>query len=97
MTLESELKKVLKDGEITLGEKTVKKAVLSGRAKMVVVSSTASESLKEDMKRYAELSKIKYYAYPESSKELGYACGKPFPVSAMAIIKEGGSKILQVK
>ncbi len=97
MTFESEIKKVLKDGEMIIGEKDVKKAVLSGKAKMVIVATSASDMMKEDLKRYASLSDIKYYAYPESSKELGYACGKPFQVSTIAIIKEGGSKITQLK
>jgi large subunit ribosomal protein L30e len=97
MTFESEIKKVLKDGELMIGEKSVKKAVLTGKAKMVIVASSASDSIKDDMKRYAALSKIKYYIYPESSKELGYACGKPFPVSVIGIIKEGSSRITQLK
>lgn len=91
-----EMKKVLKDGEIIIGEKSVKKGLLNGSVKMVVVSSNAAEGLKEDLKRYAGLSKIKYYEYPESAKELGYACAKPFLVSAIAIVKEGSSKILQI-
>jgi large subunit ribosomal protein L30e len=97
MTLESEMKKVLKDGELMIGEKSVKKATLTGKAKMVIIASNASDSMKDDMKRYSALSKIRYYSYPESSKELGYACGKPFPVSVIGIIKEGSSRILQLK
>ncbi len=96
MDFATEMKKVLKDGEITIGEKSVKKGLLNGSVKMVVVASNAAEGLKEDLKRYAGLSKIKYYEYPEPTKELGYACAKPFPVSAIAIVKEGSSKILQI-
>lgn len=97
MSFETEIKKVLKDGKIAIGEKSAKEALLTGGAKMVIVATNASDSIKDDMRRYAELSKIKYYEYPESSKELGYKCAKPFPVSALAIIKEGSSKILQLK
>lgn len=96
MDFATEMKKVLAGGEIAIGEKTVKKGLLNGNVKMVVVASNAAEGLKEDLKRYAALSKIKYYEYPESSKELGYACAKPFQVSTIAIIKDGGSKILQI-
>lgn len=96
MNFDAEMKKVLKDGEVTIGEKTVRKSLLTGKAKMVIVASNAATSVRQDLKRYAALSKIKYYEYPESSKELGYKCAKPFPVSSLAIIKEGSSKILQV-
>jgi len=97
MDINSELKKVLKDGQITIGEKTAKKAVLSGKAKMVIVTSSASVEMKTDLKRYASLSGVKYYEYPESSKDLGYTCAKPFPVSVIAIMKPGSSKILDAK
>lgn len=96
MDFATEMKKVLKDGEITIGEKSVKKGLLNGSVKMVIVASNAAEGLKEDLKRYAGLSKIKYYEYPESARELGYACAKPFPVSTIAIVKESSSKILQI-
>ena len=97
MNFEEEMKKVLKDGELTIGEKTVKKGLLNGSVKMAIVATHASQDMKEELKRYAELSNIKYYEYPESSRELGYACAKPFPVSCLAIIKEGSSKILQLE
>jgi len=97
MDFGTEMNKVLKEGEMLLGEKTVKKALLKGELKMVIVSANMAETSKEDLKRYAGLSKIKYYEYPESSKELGYACGKPFTASVVGIVKDGGSKILQLK
>jgi len=96
MNFDAEMKKVMKDGEVTIGERTVKKTLLTGKAKMVIVAANTSTGVKEDLKRYAGLSKIKYFEFPESSKELGYKCAKSFPVSTIAIIKEGTSKILQV-
>jgi len=96
MGFEEEMKKVLKDGELAIGEKKVKKGLLNGTVKMVVIAKNASHGMKEDFKRYAEMSDIKYYEYPESSKELGYACAKPFPVATVAIVKAGTSKILKI-
>ena len=97
MNLEAEIKNVLKDGELIIGEKKVKKGLLNGSVKMVIVSKNAADAMRDELKRYAELSDIKYYEYPESSKELGYKCAKPFPVSTLAIVKEGSSKILQIE
>jgi len=97
MNFENEIKKVLKDGKLVIGDKSVKKALLNGQAKLVIVASNASESIKEDLKRFAELSKIKYYEYPESSKELGYTCAKPFQIASLVIIDEGSSNILKIE
>ena len=94
MNFEDEMKKVLKDGEILIGEKQVKKSLLNGKARMVIVASNTSDEIKQDLKRYAELSKIKYYEYSEPSKELGYKCAKPFPILSIAILNEGSIKIL---
>ena len=96
MGFEEEMKKVLKDGELAIGEKKVKKGLLNGTVKMVVVAKNASQGMKEDFKRYAEMADIKYYEYPESSRELGYACAKPFPIATIAIVKEGTSRILKI-
>jgi large subunit ribosomal protein L30e len=97
MNFEAEMKKVLKDGKISVGEKQAKKALLGGSAKLVIVASNAGAQMKEDLKRYAELSEIKYYEYPESAKELGYVCAKPFPISSLAILDDGKSDILKVE
>ena len=97
MNFETEMKKVLKDGEIIIGERGVIKALLNGKAKLVIVATGTSDEKKEDYKRYAELSKIKYYEFEDTSKELGYKCAKPFPISSLAIISEGSSSILDIE
>ncbi|MBN2517725.1 MAG: 50S ribosomal protein L30e [Candidatus Altiarchaeota archaeon] len=97
MNFDEEIKKVLKDGEIIIGRKRVKKGLLKGGVKMVIVASNAPLDMKEDLKRYSALSNIPYLEYAGKSKELGYACAKPFPISSLAIVKEGSSKILQLK
>ena len=97
MNFDEEVKKVLKDGELIIGKKRVKKGLLRGNVKMVIIASAAPTEMKEDLKRYSGLSKIPYYEYKGNSKELGYVCARPFPISSLAIVKEGSSKILQLK
>jgi large subunit ribosomal protein L30e len=96
MNFEEEIKKVLKDGEIAIGRKKVKKGLVMGGVKMVVVTSSAPVEMMEDIKRYSKLSGIPYYVFQGDAKELGYACAKPFPISTFAIVKEGSSKILSL-
>jgi large subunit ribosomal protein L30e len=45
--------------------------------------------------RYARLSNIPVYIYPGTSRELGTLCAKPFVVSALAIVDEGDSRIVE--
>jgi len=96
MNLEEELKKVLKDGEILIGVKRVKKSLLKGGCKMVITASNAPRDMREDLERFATLSGIPYYEFEGTSKELGYACARPFPVTSLAIMKEGSSNILKL-
>lgn len=96
MNFEEEIRKVLKDGEIAIGRKKVKKGLVTGTVKMVIVASSAPAGMMEDVKRYSQLSGIPYYVFQGDAKELGYACAKPFPISSLAIVKEGGSKILSL-
>ncbi len=97
MNFEQEIRRVLKDGKAVIGKKSIKKGLLRGKLKMVIVANNASEESKEDFKRYAQLSDVKYYEYPESSRELGYACAKPFPISSVGVADPGSSNILQAE
>jgi len=97
MDVNEELKKVLKEGEVIIGEKRAKKGILLGKVKLIILSSDLPERMKDEFKHYAEMSEIPFYDYPGTSKDLGYTCAKPFPISSLAVVNEGGSKILQVK
>jgi large subunit ribosomal protein L30e len=95
MDINEELKKLLKDGEVLIGLNRVKKALMKGDIKMVLVASTAPREMIEDLKRYAQLSNVPYVDYSGTAKDLGYACAKPFSVNTLGVVKEGSSKILQ--
>ncbi len=96
MDFDSELKKVLKGGKVVIGEKRVKKGMLNGKIKMAILALNAPPDIRDEIKKYARLSNAKYYEYPESSKELGYKCGRPFPILVLGILDEGDSKILEL-
>ena len=96
MAFEEEIKKVLKEGSVALGIKRVKKNLLRGGVKLVIATSNAPQDLKDDARYYASLSDAKFYEYPGTSKDLGYVCAKPFPISFLAVLDDGGSKILDI-
>ena len=83
------LKTVATTGDVRFGLAETKKCIKNGEARLVVVSSNCPEkSLTESG------SSPKVLVFDGTNVELGSACGKPFPISALAIISPGESNIL---
>ncbi len=96
MSFESALRMVLRTGKVVLGSKQTLKLVKHGKTRMVVVAANAPPEAKKELKYYASLSNIPVYEYSGTSVELGALCGKPFPVSMLAIVDPGDSNILEL-
>ena len=82
------LKTAATTGKVRFGLSETKKSIKMGEAKLVVVSSNCPE---DDI---AGESSIKLVVFNGTNVELGSACGKPFPISALAIVNPGESNIL---
>ena len=89
------MKTALRTGDVRLGAKQTIKLLKLGKAKAAIVARNAPEQIKRDVLYYANLSSIPVYIYPGTSKELGTLCAKPFVVSALAIVDEGDSRIVE--
>lgn len=90
----SDLGTVLKTGRVELGTKKVLSILLTGNPKLVLVSGNCPKEIKERVTYYARLANVPSSVVSESSIELGSVCGKPFPVSALAVMDVGDSDIL---
>ncbi|HUV60652.1 MAG TPA: 50S ribosomal protein L30e [Thermoplasmata archaeon] len=86
------LKTASTTGEVRFGLEQTRKSVKSGEAKMVVFSSNCPA--KDEL---TSAGAAKTLAFPGTNVELGAACGKPYAISALAIIKPGDSNILSVQ
>lgn len=82
------LKVAVDTGEVRFGLRSVHRAVASGKARLVVVASNSQDTLQG--------LGAKVFAFPGTNAELGAACGKPFSVSALAVVDPGDSNILSV-
>lgn len=80
-------------GKVLIGSDKARKYALSGKGKLVVVSSTCPAEVRQDLEHYCKLSKLAFYEYAGSSVELGTACGKPFGVSAFCVLDFGNSDL----
>lgn len=83
-------------GKCKIGAKSTIDAVKKGDAKLVVVAANCPKNEYADLQRYAQISGIKVQIFEGTSWDLGEVVGKPFMVSAIAIIEPGDSKILKM-
>ena len=96
MSLNQPIASAVSTGKCKIGAKSSITAVKKGEAKLVVVAANCPKDEYADIERYAQLSEIKVQIFEGTSWDLGETVGKPFMVSAIAIIKPGDSKILKM-
>ncbi|MCU0632071.1 MAG: 50S ribosomal protein L30e [Methanolinea sp.] len=94
MDFNASLRRAIKTGEVLLGQNMTAQCIENGRAQMVVVAGNCPENFREMLKSKDNLF---VYTFEGSSMQLGKACGKPFMVSALAVINPGESDILSLK
>jgi large subunit ribosomal protein L30e len=82
------LKAAATTGDVRFGLSETKKSVKKGEAKLVVVSSNCPDE------SVVSGSVPRVLVFNGTNVELGSACGKPFPISALAIVSPGESNIL---
>ncbi|MFX1482939.1 MAG: 50S ribosomal protein L30e [Promethearchaeota archaeon] len=96
MSLNQPIASAVNTGVCKIGARSSIDAIKSGEAKLVVVASNCPTDDFEDITRFSKLSDIKVQKFEGTSWDLGEVVGKPFMVSAIAIIKPGDSKILKM-
>ena len=77
----------MKAGRCASGEMMTETETKSGRAKLVIVASDASENTKKKFRDMCEFYKVPIYFYGDKDT-LGHAMGKEFRAS-LAILDEG--------
>jgi len=90
MDFNASLRKAVKTGTVFLGRNKTRESIEEGKAKLVVVARNSPESVKNLVKE----TDIPVYVYEGSSVQLGKACGRPYVVSALAVVEPGESDIL---
>ncbi len=91
-----ELQTAINTGKVVLGSRRTIKLLSTGKAKLVILAKNAPTIVAEEIKYKAKLSNTPLYVFEGSSKDLGAACNKPFFVSAIAVIDEGESGLLDL-
>jgi large subunit ribosomal protein L30e len=83
------LKSASATGNVKSGRAETRKAIESGEAKLVVVSSNCPSR-----EEFTSGGSTKSIEFPGTNVELGAACGKPYAISVLAVVAPGDSNIL---
>ncbi|MEN6609401.1 MAG: 50S ribosomal protein L30e [Methanoregulaceae archaeon] len=94
MDFNASLRRAIKTGNVELGRNKTEKCVEQGKAQIIVVAENCPEEYKKSLTAKEGLF---VHTFPGTSVALGKACGKPFMVSALAVIDPGESDILSLK
>ena len=94
MDLAHALKVALETGKVEIGLTETLAAAEAKKARLLIVSKTCPNP---KLTKERSHGKIPIYHYDGSAVDLGQACGRPFPISAMAIVDPGSSAILTLE
>jgi large subunit ribosomal protein L30e len=91
--LNKALRLAIDTGDVHLGSKQASRAVDSESAKLIILASNCPKGTVDFVKG----GKIPVHSFSGNNSVLGAACGKPFPISVVAILDGGKSDVLTLK
>ncbi len=83
------LRTAMTSGTVVLGSRQCRKALRGGEARLIIIASNCPDGYLRSQED------VPVREFPGTNVELGAACGKPFSVSAVAVIDPGKSAILK--
>ncbi|ATZ60705.2 MAG: 50S ribosomal protein L30e [Methanosarcinales archaeon Met12] len=84
------LRSAIKTGEVIIGANRTIDAAKNGKAQLIILASNSPREVRMKI----EESEVPVLNYAGKSVDLGLACGKPYIISALAIINPGESDII---
>ncbi|MGB1559295.1 MAG: 50S ribosomal protein L30e [Candidatus Thalassarchaeaceae archaeon] len=94
MDIGRQLKQGINSGEIVFGQRQTTSQCTRGAAKLVLVASNCPESFIDHLRNSHP--SVPIHQVTMVNRQLGAACGKPFPVSSLCVIEPGQSDLLQL-
>lgn len=85
MSMADEIQSAVKSKSAVIGYRESVKCLKTGGARLAIIADNLPDKMGAEMKRDAGAAGIKLEIFDGGSKDLGTACGKPFPVSAIVI------------
>ncbi len=94
MDLAHALKVALETGKVRIGLEETREAAQAKKARLLIVARTCPDAT---LTKERHVGKVPIYHYDGTAVDLGQACGRPYPISAMAILDPGSSAILTLE
>jgi len=94
MDIKKELSIIRRTGKYILGYRQSYLAVLSGKARLVILSRNCPPEKRSEMMVAARMRGVRVIEAEYDSRDVGLALGKPFGASTVAIIDPGSSSLL---
>jgi len=94
MDIARQLKQGINTGNIVFGQRQTVSECSNGGAKLVLVAANCPEPFINDLRNAHPSTPV--HQVTLVNRQLGAACGKPFPVSSLCILDPGQSDLLQL-
>ena len=94
MDIARQLKQGINTGDIVFGQRQTSSECYKGSAKMVLVAANCPESFIDELRNSHP--SVPVHQVTLVNRQLGAACGKPFPVSSLCILDPGQSDLLHI-
>jgi large subunit ribosomal protein L30e len=94
MDLAHALKVALQTGKVRIGLSESLESARDKKARLLIVAKSCPDPKLTGERKF---DRIPIYHYDGTAVELGAACGKPFPISALAVVDPGSSAILTLE
>ncbi len=92
MDLARQLKQGITTGKVLFGQRQTASACIKGDARLVLVAANCPEGYITDLT--SSHPDVPVHQVMMVNRQLGAACAKPFPVSALCVIDPGQSDLL---
>ncbi|MBI1974090.1 50S ribosomal protein L30e [Candidatus Micrarchaeota archaeon] len=86
MDVSGAVRKALKNNKTGFGFRSTINSLMTGKCHAVVLAGNCPRRQASDLERHAELAGVPAVRFEGTSLELGELCGRPFMVSALAIL-----------
>jgi len=90
INIDRALRSSIRTGKVVLGSNQTLEVGRSGQAMLVISSTDCPGNVISELKS----TDVPVYNYQGRGRDLGSACGKPFSVAALAVIKPGDSEVM---
>ena len=95
MDLSRQLKTAIKTGNLTFGQNQASDACANGEAKLLIFAVNCPQEYIDGLR--ARHPDVPMHRTDWVNRELGAACAKPFTVSTICVLGEGGSELLTLQ